>query len=350
MNATAQSLRNDEIDLLMLAEALWRRKGLIVLVALICTFAAVVYAFLAKPSYEAKLHTLPPSLNKIAGFNYGRISELGLQPFDASFIYSVFTRNLVAESTRNEFFLSTYLPSLSDVERQGSRDAQYALFSERLAIHAPAKNTPDRFTVHVQGTDPEQAATWAKEYTELAKQKALHEMLENAMSEARVRARGLEQQIETLRASAKDRREDRIVRLGEALRIAKQINLADPPVITGGSAGSEREVSAFMDGALMYMRGSKALEAEIANLTQRTSDDPFIPGLRDLQEKHSLYSHIRINPESVAVMRQDGPAEIPDSPIAPKRSLVILLGLAVGIMLGVLIALFRIVMVGCRRR
>ncbi|WP_407363162.1 LPS O-antigen chain length determinant protein WzzB [Pseudomonas luteola] len=339
---TAKRNSNCEIDILALTNALWGQKWAIILVTLAITFAALAYAFLTKPIYQARLYTLPPSLNQIAGFNYGRIPELGLQPFDAQSVYEIFIRNLSSESTRYEFFSSTYLPSLTDRERNGSRDELYSRFSERLFIHAPAKDTPDRFTIQFQGTDPQQTVSWVKEYADLAKRKAMSEMLENTLSEARVRARGLEQQIETLRESAKDRREDRMVQLKEALHVAKKINLIEPPVITGGSSANENEISAFMSGSLMYMRGAKALEAEIQNLESRPSDDPFILELRSLQEKYSLYTHIKVNPQYVAVMRQDGPTEVPDQPVKPKRNLVIVLGLVLGAMLGLFVALLRI--------
>lgn len=47
------------------------------------------------------------------------------------------------------------------------------------------------------------------------------------------------------------------------------------------------QLSAIMNGSLMYMRGSKALRGEIEALESRVSDDPFIPALRTLQEQEN---------------------------------------------------------------
>ncbi|MCY1310285.1 hypothetical protein D9M70_604610 [compost metagenome] len=92
----------------------------------------------------------------------------------------------------------------------------------------------------------------------------------------------------------------------------------------------------------MYMRGSKALRAEIKSLEARKSDDPFIPGLRSLEEKQALYNNIDINPEAVQVFSMDGLVETPDTPIKPKSLLVMLVGAVAGLALGLLIAIGRL--------
>ena len=47
----------------------------------------------------------------------------------------------------------------------------------------------------------------------------------------------------------------------------------------------------------LYYRGYRALNAEINILKNRKSDDPFISGLRDLQEKLVLLTSIKIETE-----------------------------------------------------
>jgi len=87
------------------------------------------------------------------------------------------------------------------------------------------------------------------------------------------------------------------------------------------------------------MRGSKALEAEIRNLQDRQSDDPFIANLRVQQSSLSFYNDLSIDPALVAVYRQDGVVELPDQPVRPKKLLIVLLGLVLGLILGGIVAL-----------
>lgn len=329
---------NDEIDLIELFHSLWEQKWLILLVTFLVTGAAAAYAFLSKPIYEARVAVLPPSLSNVAGFNLGRTKEVGLEPFKVQDVYGVFTRNLQADETRRLFFEGVYLPSLDESERKAPRDRLYESFNKVLRIKAPDKSQPNRYQVVVEHEDPEVAANWVRRYTEDVARRSLEEMIENVQREIEVKERYVEQRIDTLRDTAKARREDRIIRLREALTVAEAVGLEKTPVISGQVV---EQLSAFMDGSLMYMRGSKALKAEIQALESRVSDDPFIPTLRTLQEQQRLFNSLNINPEKVAVFRQDGAVETPDTPVRPKKALVMAIGLVLGGMLGIFLALIR---------
>lgn len=337
-NTPGTTQHANETDLYELLTALWAQKLLIISVALIAALAAATYAFLTTPVYETRVYVQPPTLNGIAEFNYGRTSEAGLTPFTIKDVYEVFTRNLQSESLRRTFFKEVYLPALTESERSGSQDMLYGKFLRTLTIGVPSKEQPDRYSVNVEGEDPVQVTDWVKSFVARAGSAAEKEMISNTTREAEVRARNLGQQISTLQETESRIRQDSITRLREALKIAEAIGLENPPLITSNLS---QEVSANMDGPLTYMRGSKALKAEIQNLEIRQSDDPFIGKLRALQIKQSFYKDLQVSPESVSVYRQDGPIERPDSPVKPKKTLIILLGFVLGGVLGLMVALVR---------
>ncbi len=290
---------------------------------------------------------MPPNLSDIAGFNLGRTGESsngnGLKLFSVDDVYGVFARNLQSEISRRRFFRDVYLPSLSEAKRLGSRDELYKIFNETLTVKVLDKNQPDRYMVVIEHVDPESASAWVKYYVDQVAERSLSEMLKNSERELAVQARNIEQQIKSERISAKARREDRTRQLQEALTVAEAIGLNNPPVITG-RVSNDSELSAFMDGSLMYMRGAKALRAEMQVLLARTSDDPFIPELRNLEGMYQVFSGVNVDPKSVAVFRQDGENEVPDQPIKPKKFLVILIGLVMGVMIGVFVALIRMML------
>lgn len=335
----------DEIDLVELFYGLWAQKWLIILVTMLCAIGAASYAFLSTPVYEARIAVQPPSLSDIAGFNQGRTGDTtvgnGLKPFVVDDIYAVFTRNLQSDRSRRIFFREVYLPSLGEAQNSGSRDGLYNSFNNKLSISIPDKNQPQRFSIAINYHAPQMATVWAKEFIDQVAERSLTEMLENAERELAVQARNIEQRIKSERVSAKARRDDRIVQLQEALTVAEAIGLDNPPVITG-RVSNENELSAFMDGSLMYMRGTKALRAEMQVLVERSSDDPFVPELRELEAKYQVLSSVSIDPEKVAVFRQDGDIEVPDQAIKPKKLLIITLGLVLGFMIGVFVALIQI--------
>ncbi|RAI71861.1 chain-length determining protein [Pseudomonas fluorescens] len=329
---------SDEIDLFELMRSLWAQKVMILCTVLVVTLGVTAYAFISKPVYEARVYLLPPTLNGIADFNYGRTKDLELTPYTVKDVYDVFVRNLQSESLRRAFFVDVYLPSLSEVDRKVSQDLLYSKYLKKLSIGLPSKEQPDRYSVAVQDNDPKRATEWVKIFTTNAGIASKSEVITNVTREAEVRARNLGQQISILRQTESWIRSDSISRLQEALKVAQSIGLEEPPIIAGNVAA---EVNATMDGQLTYMRGTKALSAEIKNLQERKSNDPFINNLRMLEIKKFFYEDLQIDPSSVSVFRQDGSIEVPDEPIYPKKILYIGLGVIGGLLLGLLIGLVR---------
>ncbi len=334
-SSTSGPWSNAEMSLQALIHSIWRRKWLILATAVLSTVLAAAYALTAKPVYEAKLFLIPPTQNDIANFNYGRTRDYDLVPLTIKDVYSIFIRILDSESLHHEFFNSVYLPTLSEEERKGSKDALYSRFSKMLAITLPLRDSGDQSAVAVQAADPDLAANWVQAYADRAGALAKDELIKNITTESQVRARNLLQQIDLIRGTGTQIRQDSITKLREALRVAEAIGLEKPPIITGNPSV---ELAGSMDGQLIYMRGSKALKAEIENLEARQSDDPFVHNLRDLQARYEFYQNLQVKPADVWVYRQDGDVSRPDSPIKPKKSLIVVLGLILGLMTGFAIA------------
>lgn len=329
---------SDEIDLVELVRGVWRQKLWMALVAVPVIGVALAYVMLAAPVYEAKLYIRPPTQNDIAQLNFGRGEGTGLTPLSAKDVYSIYMKALQSEAVRDKFFRNAFLPTLTQDERKGSRDALYAQFNGMLTVAQAARDVPDRYVITASVEDPRLAAIWVSNYAEMAADRAKDELLSGTRSDISIMADNLEQQIRASRASASNQRADQIAQLNEALRIAKSIGLEKPPIISNTLSS---EVSAGMGGALTYMRGAKALEAEIANLEARSSNDPYIPGLRERQEKLNFLRNLKIDPSLVAMYQQDGAVSPPDKPVKPRKVIIMLLAALVGIGMGACVAIGR---------
>jgi len=327
-----------EIDLFELVQAVWRQKLWVVIVAVPFLLVGLAYAVLAPKVYQAKLYIQAPSQDEITQLNYGRGADSGLSTYTVKDVYGVYLEALNSQGVRNKFFRTVYEPALPEGERGGSRDVLYSQFISKLTVERVDKDHPTRYVVTANVDDPNVAAQWVTTYAEMASDFAKREVLAGNRSEFSVKADNLQWEIDSARASAQKLREDRIVRLKEALKVARSIGLEKPPIISGNLSS---EVSAGMSGSLSYMRGSKALEGEIANLESRASNDAFIDGLRGKQEKVSFYRALNIDPAVVAVFKQDGAVELPDKPIKPKKVLIVLGALILGLVVGVLVAITR---------
>lgn len=335
-NESERRVGDDEIDLFELLGGVWRQKLLIILTAAIVTGAAAAYALLAAPIYEAKVVVQPPSQSDISQLNYGRGGDTGLVVLSVKDVYEVYLRNLLSESLRREFFREVFLPSLPESQRRGSQDELYVRMNSALTVAMASKDTPNRYSVMASLSDAEGAARWVVQYAQMAGEHAKHEVIKDVRGDFAIKASNLEQQITAARESTRKQREDQIVQLTEALKVAESIGLERPPIISNSLSS---EVSAGMDGSLTYMRGSKALRAEIENLSNRVSDDPFIENLRQRQEAVAFYRSLEIEPAAIEVYRQDGAIESPDKPVKPKRSMIIAMGAVGGAGLGILLAL-----------
>ncbi|MDI1333064.1 Wzz/FepE/Etk N-terminal domain-containing protein [Pseudomonas sp.] len=317
--------------------AILRQKFIILAFTVLGAVAAASYAFIATPIYEAKAFVIPPTQNDIANFNYGRTRDAELAPYSVKDVYDIYVRRLQSESLRRDFFYKVYLPSLSDKKRKSSQDVLYADFSQVLRVASPLKEASDRYLVIVQTSNPEQAIKWAAAYIAQAGDLAKKEMIRNLSIESEVRARNLEQQISSAREASRLAREDSIVRLAEALRIAESIGLQKPPAITV----NQSVIAGGESGQLTYMRGSIALKAEIENIQARTSDDPFTDHLRELQGKYNFFKGLKTDATAVSAYRQDGDVELPDTPIKPNKALIIVLGIFSGFILGLAVVFLR---------
>lgn len=333
-NERSIPIEQNEIDLIEVLRMLKARWLLIVLSMAVFFVIAVIYVLLARPVYEVKVFVQSPAHNDIANLNYGRGGDSNLDIVKVKDVYEVYLRHLQSESLRREFFQKVYLPTVNGDERKGSQDALYERFNKMLSVAPASKDLTGRYAITANISDPNEAAAWVVDYALQAGERAKEEVLKNIKSDSTVKASNLEREIDSAQESSRKEREDRIVQLQEALRVAKSIGLENPSVMTGKMS---IEITSGLDGAMTYMRGSKALEAEIANLQSRQSDDPFIGNLREQQERLAFYRSLEIDPSSVAVFRQDGVVDVPDQPIKPKKLLLLLMGLVGGFVVGVVL-------------
>tara|TARA_R110001592_G_scaffold122742_1_gene329763 strand:+ start:700 stop:1740 length:1041 start_codon:yes stop_codon:yes gene_type:complete len=318
---------SDEIDLVELFQCLWQQKLLIMAFVAVATIAAAAFAFLSPPEYEAKAGVLPPRLSDIAGYNLGRESynircaEAEIDRFAESDVYGVFKTNLLSVSLKNSFLRETPSPS-----------------SAVIKVHAPdVKRRPDFYEVVVKHKSPELAAKWANLYVDMAEKKTEQDMQENMLAEVAVKIQVIERQIDALRTTAEKRRKDRVVRLREALAVVETAGL-DAPL---GMTYSVSDLAPFIDGNLMYLRGAKAIRAELTVLEKRENDDPFINELRDLENQLDFLRKIDVNLADVSVLTLDSRAEVPKTPVKPRKAIILVLGVIVGGMFGVFAALIR---------
>ncbi|RMT93755.1 hypothetical protein ALP39_200183 [Pseudomonas marginalis pv. marginalis] len=191
----------------------------------------------------------------------------------------------------------------------------------------------------------------------------------------------LQDELKALRTQLKALRNDRIDQLKEAIGIAKSLGIQKPttPSLFGESVnaggGSVVRTEVNNQQVPLYFMGVEALKAELVALDQRRSDDftdprvsqiakelqllasnreievlsarknedVFLAGVQPLRAELARLSNLNTDMAGLKLVTVDQQALEPLAPVSPNRILIIALGLFAGLVLGICIALSRLI-------
>ena len=194
------------------------------------------------------------------------------------------------------------------------------------------------FTISMESNDPVFVAKLVNDYVGFFDLETVRQLVSDAKNKVQEQGGDIEYKIASKRQMAKQRREDQILRFGEALIIARKLAIKDR--VDTNTVVQNNQLNISTSNTPLYYRGSKALGAEIVFLKNRKSDDPFISGLRDLQEKLALLRSFKIIEEGHHSVTVDQAAYPPKNRIKPNRRLIVSLGTVVGLFLGIFLVFF----------
>ena len=196
---------------------------------------------------------------------------------------------------------------------------------------------------------------------------------ENALKRAQ-----LQDELVALREALKTRRTHRIQQLNEAISIADSLDIRTPTTPSamaetprGGAQVIRTEVT--NQEMPLYFMGTEALTAERDALAARQSDDFIEPRIAEIHSELAMLGHnreveilqareeedlylsdlavlreeaarlkgINLDTERLRLVRLDQPALNSQEPVKPKKAMIVALGLVLGGMLGIFLALIR---------
>lgn len=351
--SSSNNYSEEEISLRDLLTVLWHSKGLILAIVATMTILAAAYAFLSVPVYRTQIFARAPFANELINYNHiiatfddaqsptNRASKdpsptAALPARSASDdVYQAFLHQLRSVPVRREFFEKIYLPAHADAKTDSAKALLWNQFNQELTIPAPG-NSQDAISVEkvtLQGKAPDKIADWLNQYIEMVNQAGRQELANYLEQLRQTHIHNIDTQIEGLRTVAAVKRMNSLSQLNDALKLAEATHIVTPL-----SAGN---LVASYEGSTFFLRGSEALRAEIDLLKARTNDDPYIAELPNLLHTRSLLEKLDISPTHLTVATIDQAAIPPGSPISPRRKLIIILGIALGLILGTLTALVR---------
>lgn len=325
----------DEIDLIALFHITWSRKRLLAIYVVAATLLGALYAFvLATPRYAASVYIDAPFNGNLAQLNQGH-GPAGLEPYTPSQVFSYFTRRLGSDEAFQRYLLVT----LAYPEGTQLPASELDVNDWRVSVDAPQPKGRNLYKVTVQDETSQAAYDGLIRYLSQVRQQAADTLINDAQQKIALSTSNIQRTLDEQRQVAREKREDRIQRLAEALAVARAIDL-EQPQLTVVQPPSQDALRPYLDGSELYARGAQALEAELAVLKARENDDPFISSLRDEQARLRLLNEINIQLDNVHLFRFDGEIILPEKPVHPKKLLV----LALAAMLGGMLGLFHILL------
>ena len=334
-----QQFEDDTIDLYELWITLWNKKLLVIAVTVIAALGSVVYALQQTPIYKAEALLLPPKQKDIQSLNVqglqGHGQGHGLQGVSVVAVFTAFKNNLISRNLQKKFIKEEGLMELLAPDRtQETRDEDiYEGFAGIIKVE-----NKENTSVSMESDDPQTAAEWINNYIKFMDTETIRVLVINLQNSIAGQIRTIEYTIGSKRQMAKQRREDQILRFEEAAVIARSLGVRDRIDVT--NVVQNNQLNSSTSSTPLYYRGFMALSSETEILKNRKSDDPFIEGLRDLQEKLALLRSIKIEEEGLHAVSIDQAAYPPRNRIKPNRRLIVSLGTVVGLFLGIFLVFF----------
>jgi len=192
----------------------------------------------------------------------------------------------------------------------------------------------------MESDDPEFAAKLINDYVSFFDLETVRALVSDARNTIDEQIMDIEYKIASKRQMTKLRREDQVLRYQEAITIARALGIKKRVDATNIIQNTQMNVDIATASTPLYYLGIEALSAEIDILINRESDDPFISGLRDLQEQLALLRSIKIEEEGMHAVTVDQAAYPPKTRIKPNRRLIGSLGTVVGLFLGIFLVFF----------
>lgn len=335
---------SEELSLIDLWCVVNKRKGIILASLLLSVLLVFGYLFFAKPVYTAKSYLLPPPQQKIQELliNSHGIQGIEVNQFTPESVFDDFLVNLESHGMRREFFedhelIKHYAPG--ELAKNNSVDRVFdKLFSERLKVQVDKQN--DSFVmVSFSYSDPELAAKWLNEFIVFAHKRTVHQLFSDVNAAIQSEIDQIRNRLRIKLKSAEQRRRDTIVKLSEALSVAKTLKINDANAFPNMADKTRPQLAVNTAQVPLYMRGVEALKTEIAVLESRKSDEPFISDFRDLQERQSFLEGVSIDTDLLWATTIDAVAKTPYRAERARQLLLVFIAVTLGLIIGIFLAL-----------
>ena len=338
---------NDDINITSLINRIIDKKKEILLILVSSIIISIVIAITQIETYKANAYTIPPErkytqeLEVFLEDGY-RLSRDEITPI---LVFRAFTLNLQSRKFQRKFFFDNELYKYFNEDNHNKSFENN--FHKQLRFTIESKivsrdvGSEAFFTVNYIHTDPEQAARWLNDYIQMVDKITAQDYVDGINILIANQRNAILSEISSKKNLSAQVTQDRIVQLEEALIIAKRLGIINRE----NNRSNQQNVILSGDETMhtknpLYLYGSEALSAEIMALKERRNSYAFIMGLRQLEQKARSLDSIKVNIADIKTVQIDQKAIPPKTRYAPKRKLIVFLGMLLGSFLAFIYILF----------
>ena len=336
---------NDEIDLVELFRTLWKQKVKIALITAATTLAAGIYAFTAEEVWTSKAVITAPKASDMGEFyqlaqNLERNAPMVTTPDGVQTktedakqlqfanlqtnVFKEFKDTFNSLDERREFVVSSdfYKEKIKGKSAQKQKEILKEITEKDIQYTAAddVKKTFD--AIALSANTAKQSQILLQQYIASVNTKVVKNN-ERELTLLLIKFRqDLAAEAKALESSAEDMLKLQIKNVSDALAQAKEMNLIET------SANLPTEIS----DSTMYLLGSKALSAKLASV--KSSEPTLAKRYFDVQQQLKTLNEIKI---SSVTGRAFGFRDMPDEPVTkdkPKKALILIIGLLLGMVFG----------------
>jgi len=319
-----------EISIVDIIRIIIKRKRIIAGAFVIQMLIVGIYLVFAERVYQVTTYLIPPQIENIQGLNLAGIidkefSAENLKPHD---VFMAFLNKFESHSLQRGFFDENKLAelysgrSLKELTYKEIND-YYDSFVDSIKI-TRGKNK-DFVSIALTGIYRDKIAVWLDSMVEKANKETVEQLVKNLRTSVDVNLQKIKDAIKSKRFVYKQRRLDEIERLREQYQIAKKLGIDKTPLVDAELFNSKQNILVNTAKLKDYMKGTTVLLQEIKSLESRKSDDAYVPGLRDLQEKQKTLENFSVPYEALKSVIVDKKASTEIEIVRPNKKMVLLL-------------------------
>jgi len=338
--------QEDEIDLKQLFRTLADRKWFIFGFTGLITALAIAYALSIPPTYKASISFLSPSQSSVLQLN-----KIKLTSETSETIYRKFLNKVMSSQFQRKIFDENDYLSKLNPENKPIKNLEnfFAGFSKSINLetnkaqkNVEKLNYERPINISLEGSDALVISNFLNDLANTADTETVNEFLTIIQQKIDIRLEEISRQISLLKQHEDKNRKNKIQELSYALEMATELGVKDnnfSGLNSSSSSSSSSSTSLKIDlsnGESLpkwYLFGENALRKEIAILKQNTHQ--FIPKIATLEIERIRLKSFIVNPAGINSMQLNQQAYPPETPIKPKKKLIVAVAFIAGFILSI---------------